>query len=245
MSLKSYVDALRRHLSFSRQEWLGTVITIAVFALIASFTQWGGETFDASEGIRNLFIAVIIVGSGVLVHHLAQKLTAIQLGLKAEIKLWWYGLLGGLLVCLASNGAWTVYLASGVFIHHVPLQRVGKFRYYAGVWEWAKVALSGPLANVLLAGFIKTAQVWLELFNPVLVDQVFTFNLMYAAFSLFPIPPLDGSRVFYASRLVYVFCFASFVSYVAMIVLVGVYSYVFALLIGLASLIAFYYLVER
>jgi len=243
--MRDFLDAVRRHLSFSRQEWVGLIVTTLVFAVIASFTQWGGTAFDAAEGVRNLAIAIIICGTGVFIHHLGQKLAAIRMGLTAEIKVWWYGLLGGLLITLISNGAAQVYVASGVFIHHLPIQRLGRFRYHAGVWEWAKVALWGPLACVLFAGFIKSIQLWLMPFNQVLVDQVFTFNMLYAAYCLLPFPPLEGSRIFYASRSLYVFAFATFVSYLSMIALLGYYSYLIALTVGTAAVIAYYFMFER
>ena len=76
-----------------------------------------------------------------------------------------------------------------------------------GEWGVALVAIVGPLTNLVLAftffgigvslGFVDKFG-----FSPSLIGvtlQTFVFvNLGFFAFNMIPIPPLDGSRVFYA-----------------------------------------------
>jgi Zn-dependent protease len=66
-----------------------------------------------------------------------------------------------------------------------------------------RVAAAGPLANILLALTLAVAFHVLHLRSmPVLGNFVLLailFNFILAAFNLIPIPPLDGSRMVYAS----------------------------------------------
>ena len=67
-----------------------------------------------------------------------------------------------------------------------------------GVWGMALVALAGPLTNFILA-FISFLVFWNT--SGVVSDVAITavsINLGFMVFNLFPIPPLDGSRIVYA-----------------------------------------------
>ena len=72
-------------------------------------------------------------------------------------------------------------------------------RIYGG----AKVALAGPLANLIMALFFGMVLRAIFMFEPVFVNQMMvTFlviivqiNLLLMVFNLLPIPPLDGSKV--------------------------------------------------
>ena len=76
-----------------------------------------------------------------------------------------------------------------------------------GEWGVALVAIVGPLTNLVLAFTffgIGVSLVFVDkfCFSPSLIgDTLQTFvyvNLVFFAFNMIPIPPLDGSRVFYA-----------------------------------------------
>ena len=67
-----------------------------------------------------------------------------------------------------------------------------------GVWGMALVALAGPLTNFILA-FISFLVFWNTsgVGSDVAITAV-SINLGFMVFNLFPIPPLDGSRIVYA-----------------------------------------------
>lgn len=71
-----------------------------------------------------------------------------------------------------------------------------------GEWGVAMVALAGPLTNLFLAFILFS--IWVLVGTPAqgLVGQILitavSVNLGFFVFNLFPIPPLDGSRVLYA-----------------------------------------------
>ena len=67
-------------------------------------------------------------------------------------------------------------------------------------WGNLKVALAGPLSNLLLALFFGFL---LRIFNPPIqfynfFSIVIILNLLLAIFNLIPIPPLDGSHIFFS-----------------------------------------------
>jgi Zn-dependent protease len=69
-------------------------------------------------------------------------------------------------------------------------------------WGDAKVALAGPAANLLIAlvfglilRFVPTLAM-LPVFS--LIQTIVLVNLVLALFNLFPIPPLDGSKILYS-----------------------------------------------
>ncbi len=74
----------------------------------------------------------------------------------------------------------------------------------AGRWGPAYVAAAGPAANFVIAAFfsalIRLAAAGLALPQPFLElsTLVVLLNLILAIFNLFPIPPLDGSKILFA-----------------------------------------------
>ena len=68
----------------------------------------------------------------------------------------------------------------------------------AGKWGPAAVALAGPGANLAIAlGFVLALRTGLLVLNP-LIFSIIMINLTLAIFNLVPIPPLDGSKIFFA-----------------------------------------------
>ena len=71
------------------------------------------------------------------------------------------------------------------------------------IYGGAKVALAGPLANLIMALFFGMVLRAIFIFEPVFINQIMiTFlviivqiNLLLMVFNLLPIPPLDGSKV--------------------------------------------------
>lgn len=70
-------------------------------------------------------------------------------------------------------------------------------------WQILLVAIAGPLSNLLLATILAGAYHIPQLQNlPLAQDFIrvgILLNVVFAIFNLIPIPPLDGSRVVYAS----------------------------------------------
>ncbi|MBW3019260.1 hypothetical protein KY329_03690 [Candidatus Woesearchaeota archaeon] len=244
MIASNYVDKLKRYFWFSNAELRSFVITVFVLGFVVSFDEWGGEVFDFAFGFANFLKAIAFVALALFIHHAGQRLWGLYKGFRVEQKLWWYGLLISVLGVIISNGLFVFLGASSTLIHHMPKHRFGRFRYGPNLHEYAGICLAGPLANVFLASFLVILS-WIHLFPVTLADSLFTFNLIFAAWNLLPIPPLDGSRVMYYSRLVYIFFTAAIGSYAIMAYMFDFYSYIYAVIIGIIVWLIYLLAVER
>src|SRR3989344_9627995 len=121
MSWTNYKDKLSKYFWFSNEEWKAFIITVLVGALIYSWNSWGDVQFDAAQGVKSLIIAIFLVALAVFVHHAAQRMFALTLGFKAEHKLWWYGLVIGLMLAMLSKGSVVFFAASSTMIHLLPI----------------------------------------------------------------------------------------------------------------------------
>ncbi|HKK54587.1 MAG TPA: site-2 protease family protein [Patescibacteria group bacterium] len=65
-------------------------------------------------------------------------------------------------------------------------------------WGSAKVAIAGPLGNLIIALMLGLTLRFLEIANPTMIAlfaMAILINLVLMIFNLMPIPPLDGSKV--------------------------------------------------
>lgn len=246
MGERTYIDTVKRYFWFSRQELKSLAIVILVFAFIFSFREWGTDRFDFFAGISNFFMAVVIVSLAVFIHEAGQRLAALKIGLKTEVKVWWYGIIAALILCFLSRGRIMFFAATGMWIHHLATHRLGYFRYGPNVKAFGFIAMMGPLSNIIVATFVKFLQVNLHLIpmESVFVQKFFFFSWLFAVLNLLPIPPLDGSRILFWSRLTFAFVFGAIAGYLVLYSM-GVYSYVLALVIGVAVWLGFYAFFER
>ncbi len=246
MSWRNYWDKVKRYAVPSKKESREFLILIAVFALIASFNQWGDTQFDAVQGIANYIAAFAITGISVLIHHAAQRLMAVHYGFKPEHEVWWTGLLLGVVLVFITQGKVQVFAATGIGISMLYQHRLGTSttRYGPGIQQHATIALTGLVANVLLAGIAKTIDLWTGAALPIL-NNLFVFNLWFAGLNLLPIPPLDGSKILYASRLLYIFLAVALIAYSAFAFFLSIYSYILAILLGIVGWIVYYFMFEK
>lgn len=245
LSWHEYRERLKRYFWFTKRELYEFALLVFFFALIFSFNKWGVEAFDFSTGLRNLLLAIVIVGISVFVHHAVQRLFAIYFGYKPEQRIWWLGVLLGLVLIIFSNGRLMVFAGSYVMIHMHSMLRLGKHRYGPSIKTLGFVAIFGPLANLLFAGILKAIN--MSVGSPVL-ESFIGFNFMLAVYNALPLPPLDGSKMFFGSRLAYVFFIGIILSFLLFMYVFGfsfVVALILALLIGVVSWIAFYLGIER
>lgn len=234
MSWRNYKDKLDKYFWFSSEEWKALIIIILIGAVIYSWNSWGDVSFSVAAGVRNLVLAVVLVGVAVLVHHVAQRLLAIEYGFRPEQRLWWYGLVIGLLLAIMSRGSLVFFAASSTIIHLLPVHRLGAFRYGANMSTIAKVSLIGPFANATLAWITKLLMVggWV---SPSAGHRFFMLNACFAVMNLLPIPPLDGSRILYSSRSHYTFIFIAFAAFAVLGYAFYIYSPTAAFIVGIVG----------
>ncbi len=239
MGILNFIDKVKRYFHFGKFEIRDFFLTILAFAFIFSFTEWGHVTPSVQIGLKNYFVSFIIVGISFFIHHAAQKIMAIHLGHEAEEKFMWKTLLICLLIVFLFNGKVMLFVASSVIISVLPYHRLGKATRGPDRMHYAIVALAGPLANVIFAAIV------IALSSSVIANKIFTFNLLFAAYNLLPIPFLDGSHVFYASKLLYAFVFGFVLGYILLSYIAGFYALILALLVGVIFWFVLYFFYEK
>lgn len=194
VSWPDYKDKLARYFRFSRTELNGLIVLIIVFAFIYSFTRWGEQAFSLQAGLKNLLFALIIVGLSVMIHHSAQRMVGLWYGYRIEHRVWWMGLIIGLLAVVLSNGKVLIFVGSTLFAHFMPAHRIGKFRFGPSTRQIGASAFAGPLACVVISFFLALA------FPSPFFNDFLNFNLLFAIYNMLPIPPLDGFLVYAGSK---------------------------------------------
>jgi len=200
--LTDLLDKLKRYFKFTPLEIRSLIIAILVVAFIISFRDWGIAGFSFRSGLFNYFNAILIVTLSFLVHISIQRIWSLGTGFRLEWKMWSYGLLLGLIMVFLTNGLFWIILPGGFIVHHMGGHRLGWFRYGINYWAVALIAATGIFATVFLIALFKALSVFVV--NS-LVQKAIAFNIAYALYSLLPIPPMDGSRTFFGSRMLYAF----------------------------------------
>ena len=238
------LDKIKKYYKFTEHELRGLVTAILVIGFIISFKEWGTTSFDLSAGLYNLFNAVLIVALSILIHDAGQRIWALAIGYRLEFKVWSFGLLAALVVAFISNGSLWFVVPAGFMLHNIAGHRLGFFRYGVNYFGQAMVALAGPLFALMLIILFKVLNTF---FPSPLLQKAIIFNVIYAITSLLPIPPLDGSKIFFGSRMLYAFALpAIIVATILMIIDVPIFlALIISLLIGIVLWLTYYITFER
>ncbi|MBN1386704.1 hypothetical protein JW968_07100 [Candidatus Woesearchaeota archaeon] len=208
---------IKRYGLFSAEETKYLVISILVLGLVVGYDD-GRPVFNAALWSFNLLNSVLIVALTILVNQIGHRIAALSIGLRAEFKIWYAGIIFALIIAVVTRGKfWFLLVPGGIIVHHMMGHRMTYFRYGLNYWAIAMVATGGILANVMLALFLKIIMAT-PLANP-LVEKALLVNIVYAFVNMLPIPPLDGSHLFFSSR--------------------ATYSWVFGFVLGLCLLLYF------
>jgi len=227
------ISAAKKHFKFSKEEVRDLVIVSILVGFMFSFTQWGTDKLDVNVGLKNLAIACMLTALAFLVHVSAQKIAAIKQGYNASFQKYMPGLMLGLMLTIVmpisiksyNNLAFPIIVAGGIAITAFSIQRLGHEKPIIKHSELAVLTFMGPLANVILAlifkamintgmnvELAKTAMAingWIAIFSILPIALVFNPLLMLTLRSKAPtIPAMDGSTIFYASRIFYGFAAA-------------------------------------
>ena len=199
-SFHDFKDKAKRYFKFSTNEIKAIIITILVLSIIVGLND-NSPYFIPSKWLLNFSLVLAIITASVLVHISAQKLTGLYLGFNVEYQIWWLGLTLGLIFSIITKGKIWLLIPGGILIHHLAAHRLGYFRYGTNILSMSWISVLGPLANILFGAFFKTLHLWFNLFpNSYVIDKLFSINLVYAFCTMLPLPPLDGSKVFFHSR---------------------------------------------
>jgi len=239
------LDRIKKYYRFDIDELKGIVISSLILGFAISFREWGLERFNLIYGLYNLLGGILIAALSILFHVSVQKIIGLHIGFDAKYKMWWYGLLAGLIITFITNGnVWWLVVPGGVACTIIGRYRLGKFRYGMNYVALGFVGVLGPVASIVFGSFFKNLDIFLGVAHPI-IDKIFIFNLVYAVCTMLPIPPLDGHLTFFASRPWYVFLFGLVFAYSILIIVFEIYSWILALVVGGLMVLVYYIFYER
>ena len=158
--------------------------------------------------------------------------------------MWTFGLIAALIIAFISNGSLWLIVPSGFMLHHIAGHRLGWFRYDINYFGQAMVALAGPLFTFMLIILLRVLSVFS---SNTLLDKAIIFNVVYMIINLLPIPPLDGSKIYFGSRMLYAFAVpAIMVAIILVVVNVPIFlSLIISFLIAIVLWLTYYISFER
>jgi len=181
----------------------------------------------------------------VAVHSFGQKIAARMLDSSTETSLWTMEQFG-----FKSNRKFTRSFPAGIFlpvffivatlgrlkftaITTFEALALPRLRSFSKITErqLAMIALSGAIANVLV-GFASFLMGY---------NDFAMMNLYFAFFNLFPLSSLDGMKIFFGSRLLWVFSFSLVIALMILFEVAGLWAAIIsAVIIAIAILVAYY-----
>lgn len=226
-----FYNLKRYGFSFSRQELQQTLITVLIIAFVWSFNKWGDQTFDIVQGITNFLLGALFAFICLIFNQIGQRIVAVHYGYDPIYEYGILGLMIAMVIAFASRGYIIFFLPGGVNLRHLTASRLGEFRYYTNDWEWAKAGFMGPFLNICFA-------LVLSLFTDIpIARQLMVMSILFAVYSLIPIPGNIGLYLFYPH--------IHFWSFVAGFVVAGsvmvfflppLYTFIISLLVGVYAI---------
>jgi len=231
-------DKMRKYLAFDESELKNFIIIVLLLSFIVAFDDGKAEFSAAHWGI-NYILVMLLVLPAVFVHVVIQRIFALEYGYKPKLKLSWYMLVIGIILTVISAGKFWFFLVPGVFVMDVmEVHRLGYFRYGLSMRQFGWIAAMGCLANIFLAMIFKA----LLVFNPqsLMLQMGVSVNIAMAIMNILPIPPLNGSKLFFGSRLLYFFMLGIIVGMAVFLLVMDsiLLSLLFSLILGVIAIFA-------
>jgi Zn-dependent protease len=136
---------------------------------------------------KSLKFSALVAAPGIILHELAHKFVAMGFGLAASFKIWPFGLFLG--VFLKAISSPFILIAPGYV-------EIGS----TTIPQLTLIAFAGPLINLILwIGSWAVLNYKKRLGRKTAIALYLTklINMWLFIFNMLPIPPLDGSKVFY------------------------------------------------
>ncbi len=152
-----------------------------------------------------------------------------------EIKKISLGIILPLLVSFLSDGGlyFAAVLSSTIIVN--PLYRLGRSFKKLSEFEEAKIAVSGPLINIFFAILIKIFEI-----NQ-LKEMIFVCSVISISY-MFPLPGLDGIKIYFGSKLLYIFSLIFILSSAFLLNFIsGVSALIISVIFALICLINYFY----
>lgn len=243
---------------FSKEEIKELIITIVIATFVFSFNEWGIEEFSLKMGIINLIRALLVCTLIFPLHAYVQKQTAKKFDCTSKFKLLSLeppkyktiitqkiksflkpiGPIITLLITFISNGKLLLVLLSTAEITPNKTKRVGRKFTNIKEFEFAQIAFSGILTELVL---LVTFKLLLPI-APLFFEKAMFISASLAVFHILPIPKMDGGQIFFGSRAFYIFSLIFVITFITTIYFLSIFNTLMISLIvaGLIALIYFY-----
>ena len=173
---------------FSRIELSHLIISMGVLTLSFALVISGNSLLNGFRNIDLLPMGLLFSSLGIFTafffHEMSHKFMAQRYGLWAEYRMFPMGLLLAVFLALFTG---FVFAAPGAVM----------FRGSSRGFETGRIAMAGPLANIIIAGvcFILYSFVFFETDFASIFGFIFFINAFLATFNLIPFGPLDGIKI--------------------------------------------------
>ncbi len=211
-------------MKFKNLEIKHLLISTIVLAFVFSFREWGTEGFSVITGITNWILYILVVAIALILKQIGHKIVAKKYGASSEFRIWSIeryglskskkfpksfvgyriqtfplGLILSITLAFVSNGL--IKFAAVTSSKIKEKYRLGKKFKNLTEFETAAISLAGPLTNLFLAIIF---QITGNLFN---FERFVIVNSALAMYSMIPLSKLDGSRIFFGSKILYLLSF--------------------------------------
>jgi len=184
-------------------------------------------TFEMGFWLANFLRVTLVVMVAFLTKELVRKLVAKAQGFETEYSLWNVsrfgfkptsvkkpvpvGIIISLIVTIVTMGKLFMVAVGSYDLIINKHSRFGRKTVHINDYDEAKIALVGPLVNIAL-------MIVFQLFNRNgMFDQFVFINGMIALFHMIPVSNLDGAKIFFGSKVLYLFSLAFIVGVVFLI----------------------------
>ena len=177
--------------SFSRLEVTHILISMFVLTIAFAIALSDSSLLSGKFNLENmpfyLFLSFLAISLGFFFHEMSHKFMAQRLGLWAEYRMFPQGLLFALSLSVLTG---FVFAAPGAVM----------FRGSSNKYETSKIAMAGPLANIIIATVCVLVYFAFNSFFEVepygtIIGVVCYINAFLAIFNLLPFGPLDGTKI--------------------------------------------------
>lgn len=225
---------------FDKKELNNVIATVLVIAFVFAFND-RSEIFKLSSWVLNFLKILVFSAITVFSYEFAQKYVAKLQGIKVYHEIG-YGILvfgkkrkfpitiiTALLLTLLTNGKF--YFAAIKKTEIIVSKRIGKRYPYPKEFEISRMISAGPILTIFLATIVSG-------FDFTFLNPLKLMLILYSAYNMLPIPPLDGSRIFFHSLPMFVL---SFIFVMAFASLLYATQSIFVISISIIISLVFFY----